>query len=178
MSEEEQKKDSNTSTVDDGDARIQIKPKDAAEQLLPGGKSVGEMTQEELTSYTSNMAKADRLYAQHADNLADNEREVFDALLLASDKSLSVEERFKTTIEKFNAVKQPKEEKQEEKATSGTASSPKGTMESTGQASENPLNNTLEPENDAPFGENEDYFKFLQERFKRQTTMSRKQNLN
>ena len=175
MSEEEQNKDKAEPIVDDGDARIQIKPKDAAEQLLPGGKSVGEMTQEELTTYTSNMAKADRLYAKHAESLTEIDREVFDALLLASDQSLTVEERFRVTQEKFDAIKNPKEKEEEE---SETKDSPKGTMDAAPKAAANPLNNSLEPENDAPLGEDEDYFKFLQERFRKQTTMNRNKNLN
>jgi|TARA_R110002020_G_scaffold379315_3_gene590476 hypothetical protein len=156
------------------DTRIQIKAKDAAEQLLPGGKSVQEMSAEDLTTYTANMAKADRLYAKHTDNLADTDREVFDALLLASDQTLAVEERFELAISKFNAVKNPKVE---EKAEKTTEDSPKGTMEASAKAAANPLNNELEAENDAPLGDNEDYFKYISERFKKQTTMSRGLNV-
>ena len=112
MSDEEQTKDDAKPKVDDGDARIQIKPKDAAEQLLPGGKSMGEMSAEEMATYTSNMAKADRLYAKHTESLSDMDKEVFDALLLASNQSLSVEERFKYTIDRFEAVKKPKEKEE------------------------------------------------------------------
>jgi hypothetical protein len=156
------------------DARIQIKPKDAAEQLLPGGKSVQEMSAEDLTTYTANMAKADRLYAKHTDNLADTDREVFDALLLASDQTLAVEERFDLAINKFNAVKNPKVEEQAEKTTDD---SPKGTMDAAPKAAANPLNNELEPENESPLGDNEDYFKYLQDRYRKQTTMSRGLNV-
>ena len=51
-------------------------------------------------------------------------------------------------------------------------------MDAAPKAAANPLNNSLEPENDAPLGEDEDYFKFLQERFRKQTTMNRNKNLN
>ena len=151
------------------DPRIQIKPKDAAEQLLPGGKNVNEMSGEDLTTYTSNMVKADRLYAKHTENLPDTEREVFDALLLASDQTLSVEERFESTIKKFNAVKSPKEEVKEEPQKEVP---PPGNMDAPGRNTGNPINK-LEPENDSPLGDDEDYFKFLQERFRKQTTIER-----
>lgn len=172
----EETKDKVEEPVSD-DARIQIKAKDAAEQLLPGGKSVQEMSAEDLTTYTANMAKADRLYAKHTDNLADTDREVFDALLLASDQTLAVEERFELAINKFNAVKNPKVEEKEAEKTEKTEDSPKGTMDAAPKATGNPLNNSLEPENDAPLGDNEDYFKYLQERFRKQTTMQRGVNL-
>ena len=100
----------NNAVEEQTDDRIQIKPKDAAEQLLPGGKSVNEMSNEEMAQYTANMAKADRLYAKHTDGLADLDREVFDALLLASDQEQSVEERFKSTVSKFEAIKKPESE--------------------------------------------------------------------
>ena len=60
----------NEAVEEQTDDRIQIKPKDAAEQLLPGGKSVNEMSNEEMAQYTANMAKADRLYAKHTDGLS------------------------------------------------------------------------------------------------------------
>lgn len=163
----EENKD-NTVEAETGDTRIHIKAKDAAEQLLPGGKSVKDMSAEDLTTYTANMAKADRLYAKHTENLADNDREVFDALLLASDQSLGVEERFDSALGKFNAVKNPKVE---ETKTEKTDDSPKGTMDGAAKATGNPLNNALEPENDAPLGDNDDYFKYLQDKFRQQTTM-------
>ena len=158
------------------DARIQIKAKDAAEQLLPGGKSVSEMSGEDLTTYTSNMVKADRLYAKHTETLPESEREVFDALLLASDQTLGVEERFKSALEKFDAVKNPKKEESPEETPKET--SPKGNMDTVGKTTTSPLNNELEAENDAPLGDDEDYFKYLSDRFRQQTTMKRGQNIN
>ena len=170
---------SNEEQIDDtpvsDDARIQIKPKDAAEQLLPGGKSVSEMSGEDLTTYTSNMVKADRLYAKHTESLPDSDREVFDALLLASDQNLGVEERFKSALGKFDAVRNPKEESQE---TTPKETSPKGNMDTAGKTTASPLNNELEAENDAPLADNEDYFKYLSDRFRQQTTMKRGQNIN
>ena len=158
------------------DARIQIKAKDAAEQLLPGGKSVSEMSGEDLTTYTSNMVKADRLYAKHTENLAETDREVFDALLLASDQTLGVEERFELALSKFNAVKNPKKEESPEETPKET--SPKGNMDTAGKTTASPLNNQLEAENDAPLGDDDDYFKYLSDRFRKQTTMKRGQNIN
>ena len=158
------------------DARIQIKAKDAAEQLLPGGKSVSEMSGEDLTTYTSNMVKADRLYAKHTETLPESEREVFDALLLASDQTLGVEERFKSALEKFDAVKNPKKEESPEETPKETT--PKGNMDTVGKTTTSPLNNELEAENDAPLGDDEDYFKYLSDRFRQQTTMKRGQNIN
>ncbi len=172
MSEQEQ--NSNREKVEEpvsDDARIQIKPKDASEQLLPGGKNVNELSNEEYATYTSNMVKADRLYEKHTEPLSDADREVFDALLLASDQSLSVEERFKLTSDKFNAVKSPKEDAKEEE-TKAKETAPPGNMDAPGRNTSNPINK-LEPENDAPLGDDEDYFKFLQERFRKQTTLDR-----
>jgi len=156
------------------DARIQIRAKDAAEQLLPGGKSVAEMSGEDLTTYTSNMVKADRLYAKHAEDLAAPDKEVFDALLLASDKNLGVEERFESALSKFNAVKNPKEESPKEPP---KETSLKGNMDAGTRTSASPLNNQLETVNDAPLGDNDDYFKYLQDRFRQQTTMKRGLNV-
>lgn len=157
------------------DARIQIKAKDAAEQLLPGGKSVSEMSGEDLTTYTSNMVKADRLYAKHTESLPDSDREVFDALLLASDQNLGVEERFESALGKFNAVKNPKEESPKE--TPKETDSPQGNMDAGTRTSASPLNNQLETANDAPLGDDDDYFKYLQDRFRQQTTMKRGLNV-
>jgi len=158
------------------DDRIQIKAKDAAEQLLPGGKSVNEMSNEEMAQYTANMAKADRLYAKHTDGLADLDKEVFDALLLASDPSNSVEERFKSTVSKFESIKKGKDEdKKDEEAVKEVP--PKGNMETTSRATGNPINK-LEPENDAPLGDDQDYFDFMLKRYRQQATVKRKETIN
>jgi|TARA_X000001388_G_scaffold67539_1_gene54861 hypothetical protein len=158
------------------DDRIQIKAKDAAEQLLPGGKSVNEMSNEEMAQYTANMAKADRLYAKHTDGLTDLDKEVFDALLLASDPSNSVEERFKSTVSKFESIKKGKDEdKKDEEAVKEVP--PKGNMETTSRATGNPINK-LEPENDSPLGDDQDYFDYLLKRYRGQTTVKRNTTIN
>ena len=175
---EEQKQDNPVEqpAVAETDDRIQIKPKDAAEQLLPGGKSVNEMSNEEMAQYTANMAKADRLYAKHTDALTDLDREVFDALLLASDPTQSVEERFKTTISKFEAIKKPGvEDKKDDEANKEVP--PKGNMDAPSRATGNPINK-LEPENDAPLGDDQDYFDFMLKRYRQQTTVKRKETIN
>ena len=162
--------------VAETDDRIQIKAKDAAEQLLPGGKSVNEMSNEEMAQYTANMAKADRLYAKHTDGLADLDKEVFDALLLASDPSNSVEERFKSTVSKFESIKKGKDEdKKDEEAVKEVP--PKGNMETTSRATGNPINK-LEPENDAPLGDDQDYFDYMLKRYRQQATVRRKETIN
>ncbi len=154
MSDNNSKEEQIDDTAVSDDARIQIKPKDAAEQLLPGGKNVSEMSGEDLTTYTSNMVKADRLYAKHTESLPESEREVFDALLLASDPNLGVEERFNNALGKFDAVKNPKKEESEE--TTPKETYPKGNMDTAGKKTASPLNNQLEAENDAPLADNED----------------------
>jgi len=175
MSEETKQ---NNSVEEQADDRIQIKPKDAAEQLLPGGKSVNEMSNEEMAQYTANMAKADRLYAKHTDGLADLDREVFDALLLASDQSQAVEERFKSTVSKFEAIKNPEsEDKKDNKVEEKKEVPPQGNMETTGRTPSNPINK-LEPENDAPLGDDQDYFDFMLKRYRQQTTVKRKETIN
>ena len=171
MSEQEQ--NNSTETLEE-DARIQIKPKDATEQLLPGGKNVNELSNEEYATYTSNMVKADRLYAEHTKGLVDGDREVFDALLLASDKSLGVEERFEYALNKFKVVKGTQEQ-EETKATDNKEVPPQGNMETSGRNTVD-SQNKLEPENDSPLGDNDDYFKFLEQRFKEQTTITRNKN--
>lgn len=164
----EQETDNSPKEEESEDPRIQIKPKDAAEQLLPGGKNVNELSNEEMATYTSNMVKADRLYQESTKDLSSTEREVFDALLLASNPDLAVEERFKLTQEKFGAIKNPKEETKEEVK----EASPPGNMDAPGRNTGSPANK-LEPENDAPLGDNEDYFKYIQDRFRQQTTINR-----
>jgi len=171
MSEQKQ---NNSTEEEESDARIRIRPKDAAEQLLPGGKNVNELSNEEYATYTSNMVKADRLYAENTKDLPEGDREVFDALLLASDKSLEVEERFKYALSRFKGVKGTQE--QEEPKTEETKEVPlTGNLETSGRNTAD-VQNKLEPENESPLGDNDDYFKFLEKRFRRQTTMERKQN--
>lgn len=167
----------NEAVEEQTDDRIQIKPKDAAEQLLPGGKSVNEMSNEEMAQYTANMAKADRLYAKHTDGLADLDREVFDALLLASDQEQSVEERFKSTVSKFEAIKKPESEDKKDAEAEKKEVPPQGNMETTGRTPSNPINK-LEPENDAPLGDDQDYFDFMLKRYRQQATVKRKDTLN
>jgi len=165
MSEQEQNNN------EESDTRIQIKPKDATEQLLPGGKNVNELSNEEYATYTSNMVKADRLYAEHTKDLPEVDREVFDALLLASDKELGVEERFKYALDKFKGVKGTQEQ-EETKVEENKEVPPTGNLETSGRNTTD-VQNKLEPENDAPLGDDEDYFKYIQDRFRKQTTIER-----
>ena len=68
-------------------------------------------------------------------------------------------------------AKEKKEDAKEEE-TKAKETAPPGNMDAPGRNTSNPINK-LEPENDAPLGDDEDYFKFLQERFRKQTTLDR-----
>ena len=54
---------------------------------------------------------------------------------------------------------------------------PQGNMETTGRTPSNPINK-LEPENDAPLGDDQDYFDFMLKRYRQQTTVKRKETIN
>tara|TARA_Y100000361_G_C11040748_1_gene279788 strand:- start:378 stop:752 length:375 start_codon:yes stop_codon:yes gene_type:complete len=123
------------------------------------------------------MVQASTLHEKYVSTMTPEEVEVFDALLLATAQDAPVKERFASALDKFNKVRNKQEEKQEETEEKEVATkvSPKGEMDVAGQPSPTPDGNLLSPENDAPLGDDNEYFKFLEKRYRQQTTIRRKQ---
>ena len=65
----------------------------------------------------------------------------------------------------------------EEQPTEGTNVSPKGDADVSSKVAIN-NSNLLEETNPAPYGDDNEYFKFLEDRYKKQTTVKRLQNNN
>ena len=155
------------------DVRVNISAKDAAAKLTPPGVDMSKMSPEEQMQLTSNMVQASTLHEKYVSTMTPEEIEVFDALLLATPQDAPVKERFSNALDKFNKVRNKPEEKQEEEVKEEGA--PKGEMDVAGSPSPTPDGNLLSPENDAPLGDDNDYFKFLEKRYRQQTTIRRKQ---
>jgi len=166
-----------TPQTNSDDARVNITAKDAAAKLTPAGVDMSKMSPEQQMELTSNMVQASTLHEKYVSTMTPEEVEVFDALLLATAQDAPVKERFASALDKFNKVRNKQEEKQEETAEKEVAPkvSPKGEMDVAGQPSPTPDGNLLSPENDAPLGDDNDYFKFLEKRYRQQTTIRRKQ---
>ena len=163
------------------DVRVNISAKDAAARLTPPGVDMSKMSPEEQMQLTSNMVQASTLHEKYVSTMTPEEIEVFDALLLATPQDAPVKERFSNALDKFNKVRNKPEEKQEEEVKEegakpeATKVAPKGEMDVAGSPSPTPDGNLLSPENDAPLGDDNDYFKFLEKRYRQQTTIRRKQ---
>ena len=170
-----------TTQTNSDDVRVNITAKDAAARLTPPGVDMSKMSPEQQMELTSNMVQASTLHEKYVANMSPEEVEVFDALLLATPQDAPVKERFTSALDKFNKVRN-KEEKQEEtkeeevEKTETAKVAPKGEMDVAGSPSPTPDGNLLSPENDAPLGDDNDYFKFLEKRYRQQTTIRRKQN--
>ena len=146
------------------------------DDLLAGTRRFSGTGGEVLAFNTSNGTTWQMIW-NNTDGLADLDREVFDALLLASDQEQSVEERFKSTVSKFEAIKKPESEDKKDAEAEKKEVPPQGNMETTGRTPSNPINK-LEPENDAPLGDDQDYFDFMLKRYRQQATVKRKDTLN
>ncbi len=169
-----------TTPTNSDDVRVNITAKDAAARLTPPGVDMSKMSPEQQMELTSNMVQASTLHEKYVANMSPEEVEVFDALLLATPQDAPVKERFTSALDKFNKVRN-KAEKQEEvkeegEKTETTKVAPKGEMDVAGSPSPTPDGNLLSPENDAPLGDDNEYFKFLEKRYRQQTTIRRKQN--
>jgi hypothetical protein len=166
-----------TPQTNSDDARVNITAKDAAARLTPAGVDMSKMSPEQQMELTSNMVQASTLHEKYVSTMTPEEVEVFDALLLATAQDAPVKERFASALDKFNKVRNKQEEKQEETEEKEVATkvSPKGEMDVAGQPSPTPDGNLLSPENDAPLGDDNEYFKFLEKRYRQQTTIRRKQ---
>ena len=162
------------------DARVNITAKDAAAKLTPPGVDMSKMTPEQQMELTSNMVQASTLHEKYVASMTPEEVEVFDALLLATPQDAPVKDRFTSALDKFNKVRKKEETKEETKEEAGektepTKVAPKGEMDVAGSPSPTPDGNLLSPENDAPLGDDNEYFKFLEKRYRQQTTIRRKQ---
>ena len=157
-----------------GDARVKINPKDAATSMLPAGMDASNLTPEQQMNYTSTMVKASRLHEKAIDGLTQEEEDVFNALLIATPDDVPVEDRFAqaqklfdTTVKKVGINQEQPEE--------NTKVAPKGDMDVSSKVGLN-NSNLLEETNPAPYGDDNEYFKFLEDRYKKQTTVKRRQN--
>tara|TARA_R100001443_G_scaffold16819_1_gene27238 strand:- start:10609 stop:11124 length:516 start_codon:yes stop_codon:yes gene_type:complete len=158
------------------DQRVNITAKEAAASLVPPGVDVSKLTPEQQMEMTSNMVQASTLHEKYIADMSPEEVEVFDALLIATPQDVAVKERFESAYNKFNAIRKPKEEiKEEEKQPEASPKvSPKGEMDVSGQTSADTNNgNLLSPENDAPLGDDLEYFKFLEKRYRQSNTIKR-----
>tara|TARA_R110002020_G_scaffold381747_1_gene592631 strand:- start:2028 stop:2540 length:513 start_codon:yes stop_codon:yes gene_type:complete len=157
------------------DPRVNITAKEAAASLVPPGVDMSNMSPEQQMEMTSNMVQASTLHEKYIADMSQEEIEVFDALLIASPQDAPVKERFENAYNKFNLVRKPKDEKQNETTTEASPKvSPKGEMDVSGQTSPDINNgNMLSPENDAPLGDDLEYFKFLEKRYRQSNTIKR-----
>jgi|TARA_A100000172_G_scaffold18041_1_gene9879 hypothetical protein len=158
------------------DTRVKINPKDAATSMLPAGLDANNLTPEQQMNYTSTMVKASRLHEKAIDGLSKEEEDVFNALLIATPDDIPVEDRFAQAQQLFNTTVK-KVEKKEEQPEEGTKVSPKGEADVSSKVAIN-NSNLLEETNPAPYGDDNEYFKFLEDRYKKQTTVKRLQNNN
>ena len=149
----------------DSETRVKINTKDAAAAMLPAGVDVEKLTPEQQLNVTSTIVKASRLHEKAIEGLTLEEQDVFNALLLAQDL-------FTKTVKK---PEQTQEETVEEKE--ATKISPKGEMDVTPPVTVKD-SNLLTETNDAPFGDDDAYFKFLEDRYKKQTTVKRQKEIN
>jgi hypothetical protein len=138
----------------DSETRVKINTKDAAAAMLPAGveKAIEGLTLEE--------------------------QDVFNALLLATPDDMDVEKRFAQAQDLFTKTVKKPEQKQEEtvEEKEATKISPKGEMDVTTPVTVKD-SNLLTETNDAPFGDDDAYFKFLEDRYKKQTTVKRQKEI-
>ena len=168
----EETKDNNNET------RVKINTKDAAAAMLPAGVDVDKLTPEQQLNVTSTMVKASRLHEKAIEGLTEEEQDVFNALLLATPDNMDVEERFAKAQDLFTkTVKSPEEKQEETVEEKGTTKiSPKGEMDVTTPVTVKD-SNLLTETNDAPFGDDDAYFKSLENRYKKQTTVKRQKEI-
>jgi len=166
----EETKDNNNET------RVKINTKDAAAAMLPAGVDVDKLTPEQQLNVTSTMVKASRLHEKAIEGLTEEEQDVFNALLLATPDDMAVEERFAKAQDLFTkTVKKPQQEEAVAEM-EATKVSPKGEMDVTTPVTVKD-SNLLTETNDAPYGDDDAYFKFLENRYKKQTTVKRQKEI-
>ena len=167
----EETKDNNNET------RVKINTKDAAAAMLPAGVDVDKLTPEQQLNVTSTMVKASRLHEKAIEGLTEEEQDVFNALLLATPDDMAVEERFAKAQDLFTkTVKKPQQEEAAVADTEAAKVSPKGEMDVTTPVTVKD-SNLLTETNDAPYGDDDAYFKFLENRYKKQTTVKRQKEI-
>ena len=166
----EETKDNNNET------RVKINTKDAAAAMLPAGVDVEKLTPEQQLNVTSTMVKASRLHEKAIEGLTAEEQDVFNAILLSTPDDMDVEERFAKAQDLFiKTVKKPEQvETVEEKE--ATKISPKGEMDVTTPVTVKD-SNLLTEVNDAPYSDDDAYFKYLEDRYKKQTTVKRQKEI-
>jgi hypothetical protein len=162
----------------DSETRVKINTKDAAAAMLPAGVDVEKLTPEQQLNVTSTMVKASRLHEKAIEGLTLEEQDVFNALLLATPDDMDVEKRFAQAQDLFTKTVKKPEQKQEEtvEEKEATKISPKGEMDVTTPVTVKD-SNLLTETNDAPFGDDDAYFKFLEDRYKKQTTVKRQKEI-
>ena len=176
MSEDNKDKDSKVAE----DTRIKINPKDAATSMLPAGVDVEKLTPEQQLNVTSTMVKASRLHEKAIDGLTKEQEDVFNAILLATPADMDVQDRSAQAQKLFDSTVPKGETKDSQASTEETNTatkeetkiSPKGEMDVASKVAVKD-GNLMEEDNPSPLGDDDDYFKYLEDRYRKQTTMSR-----